>query len=157
MFEAQTKLLERDVESGISSAKSEGEGAGDSGCDCLPGCTSLTYNAESTQAEYNWKKMFEATRRNLSEYPGMQFTRLNLFFKEQQFINSERNELFGQTDFLANCGGILGLFTGFSFLSIVEIVYFVSLRLMCNVKMYGRHYWSGSNRLLNNDAYVHNN
>ncbi|KAJ8923405.1 hypothetical protein NQ315_001963 [Exocentrus adspersus] len=149
MFDAQTKLLEKEVELGISGNEN------DAGCDCLPACTSLTYNAESTQAEYNWKKMFESTRKNISAYPGMQFTRLNLFFKQQQFINSERNELFGQTDFLANCGGILGLFTGFSFLSIVEIVYFLSLRLMCNVKMYGRHYWSGSSRLINNDAYVH--
>lgn len=162
------------MESGLRKSN----GADHAGCDCLPACTSLTYNAESTQAEYNWKKMFEVTRRNISEYPGyvlvtetvrrvlptifnfnsdsrMHFTRLNLFFKQQQFINSERNELFGQTDFLANCGGILGLFTGFSFLSIVEIIYFLSLRLMCNVKMYGRHYWSGSSRLLNSDAYVH--
>ncbi|XP_018572880.1 pickpocket protein 28-like [Anoplophora glabripennis] len=153
MFEAQTKLLEKEVESGLSS--STFDVSGDAGCDCLPACTSLTYNAESTQAEYNWKKMFEATRKNVSEFPGMHFTRLNLFFKQQQFINSERNELFGQTDFLANCGGILGLFTGFSFLSIVEIVHFLSSRLMCNVKMYGRHYWSGSAKLLNNDAYVH--
>lgn len=82
-------------------------------------------------------------------------TRLTLFFKEQQFITSERNELYGQTDFLANCGGILGLFTGFSFLSIVEIIYFLSLRLICNVKMYGRKYWSASDRLVFNDAYLH--
>lgn len=82
-------------------------------------------------------------------------TRIGIFFKEMQFITSERNELYGQTDFLANCGGLLGLFTGFSFLSIVEILYFLTLRLMCNVRKYGRHYWSASDNLIDNDAYYH--
>lgn len=39
-----------------------------------------------------------------------------------------RSELFGLTDFLANCGGLLGVFLGFSFLSLVEIFYFFTLR-----------------------------
>lgn len=34
--------------------------------------------------------------------------------------------------FSANSGGILGLFLGFSFLSVVEMAYFVSLRLYCS-------------------------
>lgn len=82
-------------------------------------------------------------------------TRVTLFFKEMQFITSERNELYGLTDFLANCGGLLGLFTGFSFLSIVEIIYFLSLRFIFNIKKFGRHFWSGSPELVNNDAYEH--
>lgn len=36
----------------------------------------------------------------------------------------------------ANTGGLLGLFLGFSFLSFVEIMYFMSLRLIC---AYYRH------------------
>lgn len=78
-----------------------------------------------------------------------------MFFKEMQFITSERSELYGPTDFLANCGGLLGLFMGFSFLSVIEILYFLSLRLMCNVKNYGHHFWSGSAELLEDDAYEH--
>ncbi|KAI8439387.1 hypothetical protein MSG28_013193 [Choristoneura fumiferana] len=58
-------------------------------------------------------------------------TRIFIFFKEAQFITSRRSELYGQTDFLANCGGLLGLFMGFSFLSVVEIIYFLTLRLWC--------------------------
>lgn len=34
----------------------------------------------------------------------------------------------------ANTGGLLGLFTGFSVISLVEIFYYVSLRLWCDVK-----------------------
>ncbi|KAG4070422.1 hypothetical protein HA402_005654 [Bradysia odoriphaga] len=57
-----------------------------------------------------------------------------IYFKENQFITSKRSELFGPTDFLASCGGLLGLFMGASFLSIVELLYFLSLRLWCNLR-----------------------
>lgn len=55
-----------------------------------------------------------------------------------QFIASERNELYGNMDFLASCGGLLGLFMGFSFISIVEILYYLSLRLFCNILNIGK-------------------
>lgn len=61
--------------------------------------------------------------------------RLSIFFKETQFITSKRSELYGQTDFLANCGGLLGLFMGVSLLSIVEIIYYLTIRLCCNLSM----------------------
>lgn len=65
----------------------------------------------------------------------MQSSRISIFFKENQFITSKRSELYGQTDFLANCGGLLGLFMGVSLLSFVEIIYFCTLRLCNNLKM----------------------
>ncbi|KAB0792999.1 hypothetical protein PPYR_12619 [Photinus pyralis] len=125
-------------------------------CDCLPACTSLTYNSENSQADFQWYKVFEATKAKYRGLAGANLTSITLFFKEMQFITSERNELYGPTDFLANCGGLLGLFMGFSLLSIIEIFYFLSLRLVCNLRKYGRHYWSGSPELLEDDAYVHN-
>lgn len=64
----------------------------------------------------------------------MQPARLSIFFKENQFITSKRSELYGQTDFLANCGGLLGLFMGVSLLSIVEVIYYCTLRLWCNLR-----------------------
>lgn len=60
--------------------------------------------------------------------------RLSIFFKENQFITSKRSELYGPTDFLANCGGLLGLFMGVSLLSIVEIIYFCTLRFCCSIR-----------------------
>lgn len=65
----------------------------------------------------------------------VQLARLSIFFKETQFITSKRSELYGQTDFLANCGGLLGLFMGVSILSIVEIIYYLTIRLCCNLTM----------------------
>ncbi|KAJ8928639.1 hypothetical protein NQ314_018775 [Rhamnusium bicolor] len=66
---------------------------------------------------------------------------LTLFFKSSQFVSSERHELYGPTDFLANFGGLLGLFTGFSILSFMEAIYFLTVRLCCNARLYG--YWAG--------------
>jgi hypothetical protein len=34
--------------------------------------------------------------------------------------------------FAASCGGLLGLYLGFSLISVVEIIYFFTVRLFCN-------------------------
>lgn len=91
-------------------------------CDCLPSCTSITYHMEISQnTEHNLE--------SATDY----FTQLNLRFRDTNFLAIERNALFSQTDFWASCGGIFGLFIGFSVISIVEIVYFLSVRWLCNI------------------------
>lgn len=47
----------------------------------------------------------------------------------------KRSELFGFTGFMANCGGLLGLFMGISVLSIIEIIYHFTLRLGCSIHL----------------------
>lgn len=64
----------------------------------------------------------------------LQFSSLSIFFKENQFITSKRSELVGLTDFVSSCGGLLGLFMGVSILSIVEFIYYFSLRLFCSIR-----------------------
>ncbi|XP_063915458.1 pickpocket protein 28-like [Zophobas morio] len=97
-------------------------------CDCMPECTSMTYIVENSQSEWDWVRKYqfdpEYSQFNKSK---MHMSYLQVFFK----------------DFLANFGGLLGLFTGFSLLSSVEILYYLSLRLICNIKLYGIRYWSG--------------
>lgn len=61
-------------------------------------------------------------------------TRFQVYFKENEFITLTRSELYGPIDFIASCGGLLGLFMGASFLSIVELLYFCFLRLCCNIR-----------------------
>lgn len=56
---------------------------------------------------------------------------VHLHFQKLHFIRHLRSELFGLTDFFATIGGLLGLSMGFSVLSLVEIVYFLVLRLLC--------------------------
>uniref|UniRef100_A0A2A4JK97 Pickpocket n=1 Tax=Heliothis virescens TaxID=7102 RepID=A0A2A4JK97_HELVI len=108
-------------------------------CRCLEACNSITYDAQLMKTGY-YQDSIEmspllkssafhlALPRNLS---GVLHSELKIFYKSPQFISMRRSELFGVTDFLANCGGLLGLFLGFSFLSLVEIIYFFTLRLCC--------------------------
>lgn len=69
----------------------------------------------------------------------MEMARLAVFFKENQFLTSRRSELYGTTDFLANVGGLLGLFMGVSMISFVELVYFCTVRLISNLRMRRRN------------------
>lgn len=39
-------------------------------CDCLPACASLQYDAETSQAYFNWIKLFGAYKENMSEFDG---------------------------------------------------------------------------------------
>ncbi|KAK5641662.1 hypothetical protein RI129_010209 [Pyrocoelia pectoralis] len=116
-------------------------------CNCFPACYALRYDAETSQLDWDWKYVISTNVTNDGNET-MHLSRLRIFFKDVQFMTSERNELYGQTEFWANCGGLLGLFTGFSLISLIEILYFCTLRLFCNVKRYGRRYWSGAEELL---------
>lgn len=130
---AEDTLLTDEINEGLASSTDSQRGVTE--CNCLPACTSITYDAEISQARFNWEDLFKAYKNPIDEFPGIQFARLSIFFKEAQFITSRRSELYGPTDFMANCGGLLGLFMGVSLLSIVELVYFCTFRLCGNLLM----------------------
>ncbi|KAJ8937724.1 hypothetical protein NQ314_011744 [Rhamnusium bicolor] len=106
-------------------------------CDCPPICTSMYYIVENSQARWDWKKQYD------SENGTKHMSYFQIFFKNSQFITMDRNELFGATDFLANFGGLLGLFIGFSLLSLIELFYYLTLRIICNINLFGIKNWSG--------------
>lgn len=54
--------------------------------------------------------------------------RLAIFFRDQQVETIKRMEVYTYSDFLALCGGLLGLFLGMSVLSVIEFIYFGTLR-----------------------------
>ncbi|KAJ0174664.1 hypothetical protein K1T71_009772 [Dendrolimus kikuchii] len=137
---AQMELVTIEIETGLDQYKDDNETENliksrevSRHCKCLPACNSIEYEPEISQAYYDWKSLFKAWKMNFSdpEYQGMKIARVMIFFKEGQFITSKRSELYGETDFMANCGGLLGLFMGFSILSLVEIFYFITLRFGC--------------------------
>lgn len=55
--------------------------------------------------------------------------RLRVSLENLQVKTKQRVETVTISDFLAFCGGILGLFMGFSALSVIEIIYYPLLRL----------------------------
>ena len=54
-------------------------------------------------------------------------TRINIYFKEDQFFAMERHELYGWIQFVANSGGLAGLFMGFSIVSVIETIYYIMI------------------------------
>jgi Amiloride-sensitive sodium channel len=74
----------------------------------------------------NSKKFFYIVSRQL-------LSRLTVKFMDSHILTSKREELHGQTEFIANCGGFLGLFLGVSFLSFVELAYFCTIRLWVDI------------------------
>ncbi|EDW26343.1 GL26473 [Drosophila persimilis] len=134
---AEDELLLREFTQGLVSS---GENTrGETECNCLPSCTSIAYEAEISQADFDYKTVINRDtpegKETQTKLEGMKMSRVSLFFKEAQFLTSRRSELYGTTDFLANCGGLLGLFMGVSMLSIVELVYFCTVRLISNLRM----------------------
>ncbi|XP_063916929.1 pickpocket protein 28-like isoform X2 [Zophobas morio] len=135
----QTKNLKRKIN---NRNKSKRKSKSLEDCDCLPLCTDLVYDAETSQTDWDWKQWYTALGFE-KLIPKTHHSSLTIYFKADDFITSERNEFYGPTDFLANFGGLVGLFTGVSVLSVLEILYFASVRLLCNKRLYGK--WTGVN------------
>uniref|UniRef100_A0A034WTB9 Sodium channel protein Nach n=1 Tax=Bactrocera dorsalis TaxID=27457 RepID=A0A034WTB9_BACDO len=102
-------------------------------CDCMPACTSLDYNVEISSARYELNKTLQAFR-EVYEHEDFMGSRLSVYFKEHQFTAIKRTVLFSIATLIANWGGILGLFMGISSLSLIELVYFFSVRLYDNLR-----------------------
>lgn len=51
-------------------------------------------------------------------------------FKRAQILALKRSPFYQLSDFIANVGGLLGLFIGMSLLSVVEVFYFLTLHLI---------------------------
>ncbi|PSN34457.1 hypothetical protein C0J52_20177, partial [Blattella germanica] len=115
--------------------------ADDSGmeqCNCLPTCSEIKYDIETSQATLKVAETFKSLSKfpqfhpEEVEVPEGMFAAVTFFYKDNQFVTSRRTELYGAIDFLASCGGLLGLYLGFSLLSLVEIFYFFVMRLYSN-------------------------
>lgn len=89
-------------------------------CGCLPACTSLEYEGVTSIDELRYFGRVKSSKFFRSA--------VSIYFKHDDFIFSKRSEFFSSTDFIANFGGILGLFLGVSILSVVEVIYFIAFR-----------------------------
>lgn len=64
--DAEDKLSEKEFTDGLSTDTEIVK----RGCNCLPSCTSITYDAEISQAKFDWVSLFTAFKSNLTEFPG---------------------------------------------------------------------------------------
>ncbi|KAJ6645324.1 F-box-like/WD repeat-containing protein ebi [Pseudolycoriella hygida] len=97
-------------------------------CNCLPDCTSINYNVEISQAASEDYYKYIITEKPLA------YTQMYLTFKENKFLSLNRMETSTMSHFFSEIGGLLGLFMGLSMISIIEFVYFCTLRLGCTFR-----------------------
>lgn len=91
-------------------------------CDCLPTCTQLSYAIHVTALS------------NVDDGE----TPIFVSYKDPFFKKEIRSELHSLSEFFSNCGGSLGLFLGVSIFSIIELIYFCTVRLYLHSKGSGR-------------------
>ncbi|KAL1377438.1 hypothetical protein pipiens_004178 [Culex pipiens pipiens] len=102
-------------------------------CNCMSACSSIQYQSEITQSSYDYMESIDLRIRplfgNHSNFTtSIRMSKVSIHFKEAEFLSMRRGELFGLTDFIANCGGVLGLCLGVSFVSLVELLYYCVAR-----------------------------
>lgn len=104
-------------------------------CNCLPNCESIIYNIELNNYKTdiaNYHKVCNRISADLGYYKNMDdfgkidafFNQIVVYYRQSMFIDSKKIARIWWSDFMADCGGLLGLFMGVSILSIVEIFYF---------------------------------
>ncbi|XP_031621556.1 pickpocket protein 28-like [Contarinia nasturtii] len=103
-------------------------------CNCMDLCINIQYDYEIKKN--NLLMMSENNTGGFQKsHTGKYITSIGIGFKETEFINTvKRNELYTFADFLAICGGLLGLFMGFSALSFIELIYFATLHLFWKLR-----------------------
>lgn len=82
--------------------------------DCPPACETVAYDASVSTVPIANKNYGESV--------------LRVFFKHSSVVRYKRDQLYSVEDILGNIGGTLGLCTGFSLVTLVEIVYFFTCR-----------------------------
>lgn len=58
------------------------------------------------------------------------YSRFIVYFKDDSIVPLIRSEYHTLIDFLANSGGLIGLFMGASMLSFIELIYYLTLRMV---------------------------
>ena len=82
----------------------------------------------------------------MEEYARANVALVQIFIKDPYVTKMKRDEAFSVILFVAGAGGLMGLCTGFSFLSAVEIVYHVFFAITDHIA----HIWKRSNEGENN-------
>jgi acid-sensing ion channel, other len=96
-------------------------------CGCLDACDSIQYRTEVLA--HNLVR----TNESVGDFLAYYHTTFHFKFKDVDVIPLRRYRQMTFSDFLAQSGGMMGLFAGISALSIIEMFYFLTLRWMTNL------------------------
>ncbi|XP_055307692.1 pickpocket protein 28-like [Sitodiplosis mosellana] len=128
--EAEKALFDEDTIDGLTdeNAKSFRKD-----CYCLPACTSITYDAEIDRVKIDLMQKYKAYNFSLDSLSGVEPSDVSISFKDYSITSIQKSDRYQWSDFLSVCGGLLGLFLGVSAFSIIEFIYFSTVRLFCTV------------------------
>ena len=136
-------------------------------CDCLPGCFEIKYMKTSSMARLSGDTT--PKERILKNHSVQYFVKnmaiVHLYYQDTTFMNRIKSEIYGFSEFLcklilmcsksltslwriaANTGGLLGLFLGFSFLSAVEIGYYVIIKSVSKIVRNEKKKWKNVKKM----------
>ncbi|XP_020717443.1 pickpocket protein 28-like [Ceratitis capitata] len=102
---------------------------------CWPACFELSYKVRVTSTTISYGQFLTADEWSPELFgSATNFTEIsivNFYYLSNILRSTTKSEMFGFTEFLSNTGGLLGLFMGFSIFSVIETVYYVTVRPYC--------------------------
>ncbi|KAG5683748.1 hypothetical protein PVAND_013013 [Polypedilum vanderplanki] len=117
---------------------------------CLPACFEINYGREISSCPLGTGS-FQTVEPLLKTYNASyikdNLAVVHISLNDNAYSGNTKNELIGFTEFLSNTGGLLGLFMGFSVISLMEIIYFLTLRPYCAGKRIEHENNIGRNRV----------
>jgi acid-sensing ion channel, other len=109
-------------------------------CECLSSCNEVFYIYEILEKPYDKKfskewdsNLFKKDFINSLLFRLTNETTLHFKYKHDEILPMLSYEKFALKDFLSFAGGLLGLFAGISVLSLIELFYFFTIRLIVDV------------------------
>uniref|UniRef100_A0A1I8PI06 Pickpocket protein 28-like n=1 Tax=Stomoxys calcitrans TaxID=35570 RepID=A0A1I8PI06_STOCA len=108
---------------------------------CWPSCYDLNFYSDFFSAPISHEG-FEVANKLIknatSEYAEKSMAVAHFYFTDNAYRSTRQTEFVGITDFLSSVGGLMGLFMGFSFISIAEFIYYAILRPYHKIKRHER-------------------
>ncbi|XP_061390871.1 pickpocket protein 28-like [Musca vetustissima] len=108
---------------------------------CWPSCFDLNFYSDFFSAPISHEG-FEISNKLVknmaSDYAEKSMGVAHFYFTDNTFRSTKQTEFVGITDFLSSVGGLMGLFMGFSFISIAEFIYYAILRPYHKIKKHDR-------------------
>ncbi|XP_017090672.2 pickpocket protein 28 [Drosophila bipectinata] len=108
---------------------------------CLPTCFDLNYLASgfSFPLAVNDFLLANPLVESINKsYLGENIAVINVYFRESVYYGNMKNAYVGLTEFLSNVGGVMGLFMGFSVISLAELLYFLILKPLVELFVWKR-------------------
>ncbi|XP_022217735.2 pickpocket protein 28 [Drosophila obscura] len=108
---------------------------------CLPSCFDLSYLASGFAFPLATSKfqlsnpLVESINKS---YLSENIAVINVYYRESVYYGNMKNAYVGLTEFLSNIGGVMGLFMGFSVISLAEIFYFLFLKPLVELFLWKR-------------------